>query len=120
MFSGDVTCDWNGCVQGDGIGQRGIRRRCLDFDASVARRKSLGSIGGRKGVGSRLKDCSVSSAADGSNAGFLVGDVVPAVPDVSSGGVEARASAVANWNDIPRAESDSGAQTRGEFRVSRG
>ncbi|KAG0566023.1 hypothetical protein KC19_7G032300 [Ceratodon purpureus] len=99
--------------RGDGIGQRGIRRRCLDFDASVARRKSLGSIGGRKGVGSRLKDCSVSSAADGSNAGFLVGDVVPAVPDVSSGGVEARASAVANWNDIPRAESDSGAQTRG-------
>lgn len=60
-------------VQADTTGQRGIRRRCLDFDASGARRKSLGSMGGRKSLGSRLKDCSVN---DGNNDTVL-GDGVP-------------------------------------------
>lgn len=105
-------------MQGDSSGQRGFSRRCLDIDASVARRKSLGSMGGRKPVGSRLKDCSGSIAGDGSNADCVVGDVVPATPDGPSGRVQARASGLANSNDSSRAESDSGTHTRGELSMS--
>ncbi|XP_024400757.1 uncharacterized protein [Physcomitrium patens] len=57
----------------DTAGQRGFRRRCLDFD--VARRKSFGSMGGRKSLGSRLKDC---SGIDGNNTSVLGDGMRPA------------------------------------------
>ncbi|KAG0609999.1 hypothetical protein M758_7G031100 [Ceratodon purpureus] len=99
--------------RGDSSGQRGFRRRCLDFDASVARRKSLGSIGGRKAVGSRLKDCSGSTVADDSSAGCVVGDAVPATPDGNSGKAQGRVDDFINSNDSSRVASESGTYTRG-------
>lgn len=60
-------------LQADTAGQRGFRRRCLDFD--VARRKSFGSMGGRKSLGSRLKDC---SGIDGNNTSVLGDGMRPA------------------------------------------
>uniref|UniRef100_A0A7I4EMG6 CRC domain-containing protein n=1 Tax=Physcomitrium patens TaxID=3218 RepID=A0A7I4EMG6_PHYPA len=96
----------------DNAGQRGFRRRCLDFDASVARRKSLGSMSGRKSLGSRLKDCSGISVADDSNvSGF--GDVAPASSDATTTRVRAPPNDFSNSNDTSRVDSDSGLHTRG-------
>ena len=69
-------------------------------------------------MGSRLKDCSGSGVGDGSNAGSVVGDLVPVTPDGSSGRVGAHANDFVNSNDCSRAESDSGTHLRGELRMS--
>lgn len=100
-------------LQVDNAGQRGFRRRCLDFDASVARRKSLGSMGGRKSLGSRLKDCSGSSIADDNSlsSGFAKVATSDATTRLLSSGND-----FSNSKDSTTVERDSGTDSRGEFR----
>lgn len=94
----------------DNAGQRGFRRRCLDFDASVARRKSLGSMGGRKSLGSRLKDCSGSSIADDNSlsSGFAKVATSDATTRLLSSGND-----FSNSKDSTTVERDSGTDSRG-------
>lgn len=104
------------CAQADTTGQRGFRRRCLDFDASVARRKSLGSMGGRKSLGSRFKDSGGSSSpADDSNPSSVLTDRVAATSDATTSGMPAPIHDLSNANESFRSESNSGgAPARGK------
>lgn len=102
-------------LQADTTGQRGIRRRCLDFDASGARRKSLGSMGGRKSLGSRLKDCSGTTANDGQNTSSVLGDAEPTTSDATASRVLTPSNNFPNANDSSRTDSDSGTHFSGEF-----
>lgn len=103
---------WLSYVQVDTVGQRGFRRRCLDFDASGARRKSLGSMGNRKSLGSRLKDSGGSSTiADGPQS------VLTDMGTASSSGMQVPAHDISNTNanEPLRAESMS-ASVRGMYQ----
>jgi hypothetical protein len=103
---------WLSYVQVDTVGQRGFRRRCLDFDASGARRKSLGSMGNRKSLGSRLKDSGGSSTiADGPQS------VLTDMGTTSSSGMQVPVHDLSNvnTNESLRAESMS-ASARGMYQ----
>lgn len=94
-------CIIAGFLQVDTAGQRGFRRRCLDFDASGARRRSLGS---KKPTGSRLKECSGTTVVINNDESPVLGNVIP----------DATASRLEDNSSNANGTSDSGSHPRGE------